>query len=101
MYKGLSQRENYQRMNLVNPFATAINKQMPAASVNHLASDNTILKNNEKKSFQKNITSMNVNSKSVEFLMNAKAIPSRAKRQDKGKRVKFSLDTIAKIILIN
>ena len=81
---------------LVNPLGTAMNKQMPAASVSHLASNSTILKNNEKKSFQKNVTSMNVSSKSAVFLMNVKVIPNKTKRYDKDKRVKFSLDTVSK-----
>ena len=65
---------------LVNPLGTAMNKQMPASSVSHLASNSTILKNNEKKSFQKNVTTMNVNSKSTVFLMNVKVIPNKNKR---------------------
>ena len=81
---------------LVNPLGTAMNKQMPASSVSHLASNSTILKNNEKKSFQKNVTTMNVNSKSAVFLMNVKVIPSKTKRYDKDKRTKFSLDTVSK-----
>ena len=81
---------------LVNPLGTAMNKQMPAASVSHLASNSTILKNNEKKSFQKNVTTMNVNTKSAVFLMNVKVIPNKAKRYDKDKRTKFSLDTVSK-----
>jgi hypothetical protein len=81
---------------LVNPLGTAMNKQMPASSVSHLASNSTILKNNEKKSFQKNVTTMNVNTKSAVFLMNVKVIPNKAKRYDKDKRTKFSLDTVSK-----
>ena len=81
---------------LVNPLGTAMNKQMPASSVSHLASNSTILKNNEKKSFQKNVTSMNVNTKSAVFLMNVKVLPNKAKRYDKDKRTKFSLDTVSK-----
>ena len=81
---------------LVNPLGTAMNKQMPASSVSHLASNSTILKNNEKKSFQKNVTTMNVNSKSAVFLMNVKVIPNKTKRYDKDKRTKFSLDTVSK-----
>ena len=81
---------------LVNPLGTAMNKQMPASSVSHLASNSTILKNNEKKSFQKNVTTMNVNSKSAVFLMNVKVIPNKTKRYDKDKKTKFSLDTVSK-----
>ena len=79
---------------LVNPLGTAMNKQMPASSVSHLASNSTILKKNEKKSFQKNITQpLKV---TAVFLMNVKVIPNKAKRYEKDKKTKFSLETVSK-----
>ena len=79
---------------LVNPLGTAMNKQMPASSVSHLASNSTILKKNEKKSFQKNITQPF--KASAVFLMNVKVIPNKAKRYEKDKKTKFSLETVSK-----
>ena len=79
---------------LVNPLGTAMNKQMPVSSVSHLASNSTILKKNEKKSFQKT-TSASIKTTAV-FLMNVKVIPSKSKRYEKDKRTKFSLETVSK-----
>ena len=79
---------------LVNPLGTAMNKQMPASSVSHLASNSTILKKIEKKSFQKN-TSQTIKTSAV-FLMNVKVIPNKSKRYDKDKRTKFNLETVSK-----
>ena len=79
---------------LVNPLGTAMNKQMPVSSVAHLASNSTILKKNEKKSFQKNI-SQTIKTSAV-FLMNIKVIPNKGKRFDKDKRTKFNLETVNK-----
>ena len=79
---------------LVNPLSTTMNKQMPASSVSHLASNSTILKKNDKRSFQKNIPQ--APKTSAVFLMNVKVIPNKAKRLDKDKRTKFSLETVSK-----
>ena len=79
---------------LVNPLSTTMNKQMPASSVSHLASNSTILKKNDKRSFQKNIPQ--AQKTSAVFLMNVKVIPNKAKRFDKDKRTKFSLETVSK-----
>ena len=79
---------------LVNPLGTAMNKQMPATSVAHLASNSTILKKNEKKSFLKT-TSHSIKTPAV-FLMNVKVIPNKAKRYDKDKKTKFSIETANK-----
>ena len=79
---------------LVNPLGTAMNKQMPASSVGHLASNSTILKKNEKRSFQKT-ASQSTKIASV-FLMNVKVIPNKAKRSEKDKRTKFNLETVSK-----
>ena len=83
---------------LVNPLGTAMNKQIPASSVGHLASNSTILKKNEKKSFQKGPSqfSSQVSKTSAVFLMNVKVIPNKAKRYDKDKRTKFNLETVSK-----
>jgi len=80
---------------LVNPLGTAMNKQMPVPSVSHLASNSTILKKNDRRSFQKHILQQNTKTPAV-FLMNVKVIPNKAKRFDKDKRTKFSLDTVSK-----
>ena len=79
---------------LVNPLSTTMNKQMPATSVSHLASNSTILKKNDKRSFQKNIPQ--APKTSAVFLMNVKVIPNKAKRLDKDKRTKFTLETVSK-----
>ena len=79
---------------LVNPLSTTMNKQMPASSVSHLASNSTILKKNDKRSFQKNIPQAPKNS--AVFLMNVKVIPNKAKRFDKDKKTKFSFETVSK-----
>jgi hypothetical protein len=71
-----------------------MNKQMPASSVGHLASNSTILKKNEKRSFQKT-ASQSTKIASV-FLMNVKVIPNKAKRSEKDKRTKFNLETVSK-----
>ena len=83
---------------LVNPLGTAMNKQIPASSVGHLASNSTILKKNEKKSFQKGPSQFasQVSKTSAVFLMNVKVIPNKAKRYDKDKRTKFNLETVSK-----
>jgi cytoskeleton-associated protein 5 len=79
---------------LVNPLGTAMNKQMPVTSVAHLASNSTILKKNERKSFLKT-TSHPIKTPSV-FLMNVKVIPNKAKRFEKDKKTKFSIETVNK-----
>ena len=81
---------------LVNPLGTAMNKQMPASSVAHLASNSTILRKKEFKSFQKNVAqNMKTTTTSV-FLINVKVIPNKTKRYDKDKRTKFNLETANK-----
>ena len=81
---------------LVNPLGTAMNKQMPASSVAHLASNSTILRKKEFKSFQKNVSqNMKTTTTSV-FLINVKVIPNKTKRYDKDKRTKFNLETANK-----
>ena len=79
---------------LVNPLSTTMNKQMPASSFSHLASNSTILKKNDKRSFQKNIPQ--TPKTSAVFLMNVKVIPNKAKRLDKDKRTKFTIETVSK-----
>ena len=79
---------------LVNPLGTAMNKQMPASSVEHLASNSTILKK-ELKSFKKNISQVMKPNTAV-FLINVKVIPNKAKRYEKDKRTKFNLETVSK-----
>ena len=75
---------------LVNPLATNMNKQMPATSVEHLASNSTILRKKEIKSFQKNQTQLSkINNNTAVFLMNVKVIPNKTKRFDKDKKTKF------------
>ena len=82
---------------LVNPLGTAMNKQMPATSVEHLASNSTILRKKEIKSFQKNNSQIGkVNNNTAVFLMNVKVIPNKAKRYDKDKKTKFNLETANK-----
>ena len=80
---------------LVNPLGTAMNKQMPATSVDHLASSSTILRKKEFKSFQKNPSQV-VKSNTAVFLINVKVIPNKAKRYDKDKKTKFNLETVNK-----
>ena len=80
---------------LVNPLGTAMNKQMPASSVEHLASNSTILRKKEFKSFQKNPSQV-VKTTNAVFLINVKVIPNKAKRYDKDKRTKFNLETVSK-----
>ena len=80
---------------LVNPLGTAMNKQMPATSVAHLASNSTILKKIEKKSFQKTPSTSTTKTATV-FLMNVKVIPNKAKRYEKDKRTKFNVETVSK-----
>ena len=80
---------------LVNPLGTAMNKQMPASSVEHLASNSTILRKKEFKSFQKNV-SQNMKTTTAVFLINVKVIPNKSKRYDKDKRTKFNLETVNK-----
>ena len=80
---------------LVNPLGTAMNKQMPASTVDHLASNSTILRKKEFKSFQKNASQVVKPSNAV-FLINVKVIPNKAKRYDKDKRTKFNLETVSK-----
>jgi cytoskeleton-associated protein 5 len=77
---------------LVNPLGTEMNKQMPVSSVSHLASNSTILKKNERKSFQKNV-SQPIKASAV-FVMNVKVIPNKAKRFEKDKKTKFSIETV-------
>ena len=73
-----------------------MNKQMPASSVAHLASNSTILRKKEFKSFQKNVSqNMKTTTTSV-FLINVKVIPNKTKRYDKDKRTKFNLETANK-----
>ena len=82
---------------LVNPLATNMNKQMPATSVVHLASNSTILRKKEIKSFQKNQTQLSkINNNTAVFLMNVKVIPNKTKRFDKDKKTKFNLETANK-----
>ncbi len=82
---------------LVNPLATNMNKQMPATSVEHLASNSTILRKKEIKSFQKNQTQLSkINNNTAVFLMNVKVIPNKTKRFDKDKKTKFNLETANK-----
>ena len=82
---------------LVNPLATNMNKQMPATSVEHLASNSTILRKKEIKSFQKNQTQLSkINNNMAVFLMNVKVIPNKTKRFDKDKKTKFNLETANK-----
>ena len=82
---------------LVNPLATNMNKQMPATSVEHLASNSTILRKKEIKSFQKNHTQLSkINNNTAVFLMNVKVIPNKTKRFDKDKKTKFNLETANK-----
>ena len=82
---------------LVNPLATNMNKQMPATSVVHLASNSTILRKKEIKSFQKNQTQLSkINNNMAVFLMNVKVIPNKTKRFDKDKKTKFNLETANK-----
>ena len=80
---------------LVNPLGTAMNKQIPASSVEHLASNSTILRKKEFKSFQKNPSQI-VKTTNAVFLINVKVIPNKAKRYDKDKRTKFNLETVSK-----
>ena len=69
---------------------------MPASSVAHLASNSTILRKKEFKSFQKNVSqNMKTTTTSV-FLINVKVIPNKTKRYDKDKRTKFNLETANK-----
>lgn len=72
-----------------------MNKQMPATSVDHLASSSTILRKKEFKSFQKNPSQV-VKSNTAVFLINVKVIPNKAKRYDKDKKTKFNLETVNK-----
>ena len=81
---------------LVNPLGTAINKQIPASSVGHLASNSTILRKNEKKSFQKNTSNFGKTLNPTVFLLNVKVIPNKLKRYEKDKRAKFNLETVSK-----
>ena len=71
------------------------NKQIPASSVEHLASNSTILRKKEFKSFQKNHSQV-VKATNAVFLMNVKVIPNKAKRYEKDKKTKFSLETVSK-----
>ena len=80
---------------LENPLGTAMNKQIPASSVEHLASNSTILRKKEFKSFQKNHSQV-VKATNAVFLMNVKVIPNKAKRYEKDKKTKFSLETVSK-----
>ena len=74
-----------------------MNKQMPATSVVHLASNSTILRKKEIKSFQKNQTQLSkINNNTAVFLMNVKVIPNKTKRFDKDKKTKFNLETANK-----
>ena len=80
---------------LVNPLGTAMNKQMPASSVAHLASNSTILRKKELKSFQKNPSQV-IKPNSGVFIINAKVIPNKLKRYEKDKKTKFNLETVNK-----
>ena len=80
---------------LVNPLGTAMNKQIPASSVEHLASNSTILRKKDFKSFQKTPSQV-VKTTNAVFLINVKVIPNKAKRYDKDKRTKFNLETVSK-----
>ena len=80
---------------LVNPLGTAMNKQMPATSVDHLASNSTILRKKEFKSFQKHPSQV-VKPNNAVFLINVKVIPNKTKRYDKDKKTKFNLETANK-----
>ena len=93
-FKNTKPKRKLSEDDLVNPLGTAINKQIPVSSVNHLASNSTILKKNDKRSFQKYIAT-NPKTSAV-FLMNVKVIPNKIKRLEKDKKTKFNLETVSK-----